>query len=262
MTRRLWTLRAGAADAEGRRRVARHHGRLRRRRRRGASRRRATLAWMWWCSIITAWKRAARAGACQSQPAGRHVGPGSSLRRGRDVPVPGGAQSALCGTAAFMPSSGIAEPRSARVSRSRRARDGLRCRAADRRQSRLCARRAWTACPSCRARVLRRWRPSPKPAPPFTRLSSGIRVRAAHQCRRPRGPSQPWRRSSDRARSGAPAQNSPPSSICTIASARQSRRLILEEAIAIGRRAGQCAVPAGGEATAGIPAWSVSSPDG
>ena len=60
------------------------------------------------------------------------------------------------------------------------------------------------------------------------------------------GRSQPGRRSADRARRRTARANSPPSSTCTISERQAIEKLILEEAMAHGRDAGQRALPAGG----------------
>ena len=153
-----------------------------------------------------------------------------SLRCGRDVSVPGRAQSRparkrlLC--CAWHRRTG-----SARTSRSGRACDGLRCGAAGGRQPRFCASRVGAAVQTVAA-----WPGGTggdrQSRAAFHRLSSGICIRAAHQCRRPGGPLDAGRRSSDRARRPKRRRISPLQLDLHNRERQGIEKLILEEAVA------------------------------
>ena len=112
------------------------------------------------------------------------------------------------------------------------------------------------------ARAWRRWRAWPSASAAFHRLSSGLCLRPAHQCRRPGGALRPGRRSSDRARSRSGGGIRRPARSAQSRNARRSKRLILEEAAAHGRDAGQCALRAGGGRWLASRRGRALSPDG
>ncbi len=124
-----------------------------------------------------------------NQP-GDHIRPHLSLCRRRDVPVHGALNRALRDSGLYARTR-HRRTGSARASRSGGAGHGLRCGAAHRRQPRLCAPGAGATCQAGAPRSGGAGGGGQSRAA-FHALSSGFRLRSAHQCRRAGGPLAAW----------------------------------------------------------------------